>query len=114
MVTTNDKIIIWWLTNRKHKKHVWLDTITLMKKSHVPPPKKKKKKNDVHTSEDILTKTIRNFPLTLNFFWVEYLFCSITWDVKLNNISAYNNKVLVLIFTTFQYTNNKCPLTVQW
>ena len=28
--------------------------------------------NDVHTSEDILTKMIKNFPLTLNFFWVVY------------------------------------------
>ena len=29
--------------------------------------------NDVHTSEDILTKMIKKFPLTLNFFWVVVL-----------------------------------------
>ena len=29
--------------------------------------------NDVHTSEDILTKMIKKFPLTLNFFWVVYV-----------------------------------------
>ena len=69
MVTTNDKIIIWWLTNRKHKNKIfWLDTSLLpwWKKSHVPPC----------TSEDILTKMIKKFPLTLNFFWVVGLYIS--------------------------------------
>ena len=58
MVTTNDKIIIWWLTNRKHKKLLLIrhKFITLMKKSHVGPTPK----NDVHTSEDILTKNDQN------------------------------------------------------
>ena len=37
-------------------------------KRHVGLPPK----NDVHTSEDILTKMIKIFPLTLNFFWVVY------------------------------------------
>ena len=40
MVTTNDKIILWWLTNRKQTKNFWLDTsllITLMKKVKYPP-----------------------------------------------------------------------------
>ena len=39
MVTTNDKIIIWWLTNRKHKNTFWLDTSLLpwWKKGMYPP-----------------------------------------------------------------------------
>ena len=39
-LTTNDKIILWWLTNRKHtKNNFWLDTSLLpwWTKSHVPP-----------------------------------------------------------------------------
>ena len=66
MATTNDKIIIWWLTNRKPFD---LDTSLLpwWKKAMYFP------KNDVHTSEDILTKLIKKFPLTLNFFWVVYM-----------------------------------------
>ena len=67
MVTTNDKIILWWLTNRKHTNKNWLDK----KRSCTP-------QNDVHTSEDILTKMIKKFPLTLNFFWVVYFQLSIS------------------------------------
>ena len=35
--------------------------------------------NDAHTSEDILTKMIKTFPLTLNFFW-----SSVTCAVYMN------------------------------
>ena len=60
MVTTNDKIILWWLTKNKHKKTFWLDTSLLpwWKKKACTP------QNDVHTSEDILTKIIKIWPLT--------------------------------------------------
>ena len=53
MVATNDKIIIWWLTNRKHKKTFWLDTSLLpwWKKVMYPP-----KMMFTQVSEDILTK----------------------------------------------------------
>ena len=65
-----------------------------MKKSHVPP------KNDVHTSEDILTKMIKKFPFTLNFFWVVY-------------IGHYVYVILFLIIILNKYWYKYyCPVTV--
>ena len=57
MVTTNDNKITWWLTNRKHKQTFWLDTSLLPWWKKVMYPQ-----NDVHTSEDILTKIIKRTP----------------------------------------------------
>ena len=72
MVTTNDKNNSLMAHEQKtqKKKHFWLDTSLLpwWKKAVMYP------QNDVHTSEDILTKMIKKFPLTLNFFWVVYMY----------------------------------------
>ena len=93
MVTTYDKIILWWLTNRKHKKNFWLDTSLLpwWKKSCIP---------QVHTSEDILTKMIKTFPLTLNFFWVVYIACLFknALFVHGNTLSMLYSETRLLIF----------------
>ena len=71
MVTTNDNIILWWLTNKKQTptKTFWLATSLLPWWKKVMYPQ-----NDVHTSEDITYKKwLTKIPLTLNFFWVVYL-----------------------------------------
>ena len=75
MVTTNDKLILWWLTNRKHKNKLLIRTLIYYpdEKSHVPPPPPPLP-DDVHTSEDILPKMIKNISLTLNLFWVVGLY----------------------------------------
>ena len=110
-------ITLWWLTNRKHKKTFWLDASLLRWWKKVMYPQ-----NDVHISEDILTKMITKCPLTLNFFWVVwdddvYVFCvsvSKTLFVSMYTIKyAYWNIYLsFVIFSLYVYTikilNFKC------
>ena len=72
MVMTNDKIIIWWLTNRKTQKIFWLD--------------------NVHTIEDILTKMIEKFPLSLTLNFVVQYISNTSWS-----ISVRGDEYLLLI-----------------
>ena len=67
MVTTNDSLMA-----HEQKTHFWLDISLLPWWKKVMYPQ-----NYVHTSEDILTKMITKFPLTLNFFWVVYVSCQV-------------------------------------
>ena len=101
MVTTNDKIILWWVTNRKHKKTFDYTLVYYPdeKKSRTPPPPKK---NDVHTSEDILTKMIKKCNLTLNFFWVAYILFYAYLFILIKYRCFYTTNILPMVYNPFK------------
>ena len=84
MVTTNDKIIIWWLTNRKHKKPFWLDTSLLPWWKKVMYPTKWCSHKWRHTYKN--DQKISSDP----FYWVVYLELLI---ICLESISSYRIKL---------------------
>ena len=95
MVTTNDKIICWWLTNRKQKTFFYLLDTSLLPwwKQVMYPPKWCS-----HNCEDILTKMIKKFPLTLNFFWVLRKTLFKVWTIVNHHVSVHVQMDIMHLF----------------
>ena len=97
---------------KTQKKIFWLDTSLLPWWKQVMYPQ-----NDVHTSEDILTKMINKFPLTLNQFTsgILYFFCQwndvrTTKQINASFIDILRIKWLVFFIAVVFLSHNSVPL----